>query len=101
MNFTDFIDLVQTCGACPEQYDAFIGETQVGYLRLRHGYFYVNFLDHNGERIFSAHTIGDGIFDSSEREEMLNAAKNAIIDKIQENHVTKANNNKSDNDQIQ
>ena len=33
------IKLIQTCGACPEQYDAFIGEEQVGYLRLRHGYF--------------------------------------------------------------
>ncbi|MEX0597966.1 MAG: hypothetical protein WD512_15865, partial [Candidatus Paceibacterota bacterium] len=68
MNLVDFIDLVQTSGACPEQYDAFIGEIQVGYLRLRHGYFTVNFLDHDGERIFSSYTIGDGIFDISERE---------------------------------
>lgn len=26
-----------TCGACPEQYDVYNGETQVGYVRLRWG----------------------------------------------------------------
>ncbi len=30
------VRLVQTCFACPEQYDAFIGEEKAGYLRLRH-----------------------------------------------------------------
>jgi plasmid stability protein len=32
------VRLVRTCFACPEQYDAFIGEEKVGYLRLRHGH---------------------------------------------------------------
>jgi len=31
--------LVLTCGACPEQYDVFKNGQQVGYLRLRHGFF--------------------------------------------------------------
>ena len=31
--------LILTCGACPEQYDVFDGDRQVGYLRLRHGHF--------------------------------------------------------------
>lgn len=30
------IHLVKTCEACPEQYDAYLGEKRVGYLRLRH-----------------------------------------------------------------
>ena len=31
------IKLVKTCSACPEQYDAFYEDHQVGYLRVRHG----------------------------------------------------------------
>lgn len=31
--------LEQTCYAYPEQYDVFLDGKQVGYLRLRHGYF--------------------------------------------------------------
>ena len=32
--------LVQTCGACPEQYDVYEGDEEVGYMRLRHGHFH-------------------------------------------------------------
>jgi hypothetical protein len=31
--------LVLTCAACPEQYDVFFEDFQIGYLRLRHGSF--------------------------------------------------------------
>ena len=78
------IRLVETCYACPEQYDAFIGEKQVGYLRLRHGYFRVDFPDCNGEVIYTAYPEGDGIFDEDEREFFLDRAKEAIILKILE-----------------
>ena len=37
------IELVKTCGACPEQYDAYFEGYQVGYLRLRHGTFRVDY----------------------------------------------------------
>ena len=30
------VTLVQTCGACPEQYDAYIDDKKIAYLRLRH-----------------------------------------------------------------
>jgi hypothetical protein len=77
------IKLVETCGACPEQYDAFIGKEQVGYLRLRHGYFRVDYPSSGGEVIYEAEPKGDGMFKSDEREFYLNEAKNAIMNKLQ------------------
>lgn len=73
------IRLVQTCGACPEQYDAFIGDKQVGYLRLRHGFFRVDYPECGGKTIYGAHPQGDGIFESDERAKYLEAAKEAIL----------------------
>ncbi len=73
------ISLVQTCVGCPEEYDAFIGDEQVGYLRLRHGYFRVDSPDCHSETIYGAHTKGDGMFESDERDQYLLEAKQAII----------------------
>lgn len=73
------VRLVETCGACPEQYDAFIGFRQVGYLRLRHGYFYAAYPNVNGECVYEAHPRGDGIFEPDEREHYLNLAKAALL----------------------
>lgn len=72
------IELRMTCGACPEQYDAFLDGEQVGYLRLRHGWFRVDFPDCGGETIYQASPIGDGIFMDEERERYLLKAKEAI-----------------------
>lgn len=68
--------LVKTCGACPEQYDVFLGDDQIGYLRLRHGTFRA---DYRGGTVYVGHPDGDGIFTDSERHEYLNAACHAII----------------------
>jgi hypothetical protein len=76
------IRLEQTCDACPEQYDAYLGDKQVGYLRLRHGYFRVDYPDCGGKTIYEAETNGDGIFESDEREFHLNKAKEAIIQEL-------------------
>lgn len=70
--------LVQTCQACPEQYDVFAGDEQVGYLRLRHGHFTAQVGSPFGETVYEADTIGDGIFDASEREDHLRRAVAAI-----------------------
>ncbi len=70
--------LVQTCGACPEQYDVFDEYGQVGYLRLRHGYFAATYPDITGEEVYSASTQGDGMFEDSEREYHLSRALEAI-----------------------
>jgi hypothetical protein len=72
------IRLVQTCGACPEQYDAFDGDRQVGYLRLRHGGFTVSCPDPGGELVYDASPNGDGIFDVEERDYYLRFAVDAI-----------------------
>lgn len=71
------VRLVQTCGACPEQYDAFHSETgeEIGYLRLRHGYFLA---EYKGERVYDAEPKGDGCFESDERDYHLNMACDAI-----------------------
>lgn len=69
------VELQQTCGACPEQYDAYIEGIEVGYLRLRHGYFRAEYL---GKTVYDTNTIGDGCFDSDERNFHLKKAKKAI-----------------------
>jgi hypothetical protein len=81
MNAEDIL-LTQTCSACPEQYDAFLNGKQVGYLRLRHGLFYVAYPDAAGIRIYEAEPEGDGIFEEHERERYLTEAKLAIINKL-------------------
>ncbi len=78
------IKLVQTCGACPQQYDAYLGEGVVGYLRLRHGYFRVDFPYCGGRTIYEAYPDGDGIFEEYEEEFYLNEAKKAIVQAILE-----------------
>lgn len=73
------IKLVQTCGACPEQYDAYDGDKQVvGYLRLRWGYFTVRCPNSEGEVVFEARPEGDGIFTFEERDKYLGMATEAI-----------------------
>jgi hypothetical protein len=73
------ITLKLSCGACPEQYDAFDEDgKQVGYLRLRHGHFRVDYPDCGGETIYEAHPMGDGIFDDEERDYYLRFAVDAI-----------------------
>lgn len=81
LELAEKIELVKTCGACPEQYDAFIDGEKVGYLRLRHGYFTVYYPDVGGELIYSAEPKGDGMFEFEEREGYLAAARLAIINK--------------------
>lgn len=70
------IELIQTCGACPEQYDAYVNDKQVGYLRLRHAYFRAEGKD--GTIVYESFTKGDGIFEDDERDHHLDNAKEAI-----------------------
>lgn len=71
-------ELVETCGACPEQYDVLLDGEIVGYLRLRHGYFSVSYPGVGGEEVYRATPDGDGIFESYERNRYLNEAIAAI-----------------------
>lgn len=73
--------LVNTCYACPEQYDVFKGERQVGYLRLRHGFFTADYPDVGGREVYGAQPEGDGLFaNAQERETHLRYAIAAIHD---------------------
>lgn len=79
----DDIILEQTSIACPEQYNAFVltrrGEKkQVGYLRLRRGYFCVEYPTCFGELLYEAEPRGDGCFEADERDFYLTRAKEAI-----------------------
>ena len=75
------IRLVQTCGACPEQYDAFIGERQVGYLRARWGHFTVTCPDVGGEVIYEQSFGDDGLSGilGDDRDAALATARAAIM----------------------
>ena len=82
MTTANDIQLVMTCGACPEQYDAFLGEKLVGYLRLRHGIFRVDYPECGGETILSTYAEGDGMFEDNEREAYLLASREAIAQRL-------------------
>ena len=43
------LKFVKTCSACPEQYNVFLGDQQVGYVRLRWGTLRVDFPSHQHE----------------------------------------------------
>ena len=66
--------LVQTCFACPEQYDVYFKGDQVGYLRLRHGDFTVRCPKAGGEAVANYHPKGDGMFEDDERDYFLKKA---------------------------
>lgn len=72
------LDFVLTCSACPEQMDVYRLGQQVGYLRLRHGHFTVEYKDCGEELLLEGHPHGDGDFDDDERLEWLTKAANAI-----------------------
>lgn len=81
--FDNDIKLIKTCDAYPEQYNAFYGGKQVGYLRVRHGVFQVFYPDANSEEvIFEVDTIKLSEFDDSERVYYLESAKMVIMAKI-------------------
>lgn len=77
MNINGY-ELVRTCEACPEQYDVYKDRVQVGYLRLRHGYFRADCPDCGGETVYTASPKGDGVFYDDEREFYLTEAISAI-----------------------
>lgn len=80
-------DLELTCGACPEQYDVYLCKDQVGYLRLRHGYFRAENSD--SVVVYSTQCKGDGVFDDDEREYHLTQAITSIhLDRIGQPLVT-------------
>ena len=74
-----------TCWCCPEQYDVYLDGNQVGYLRLRHGYFRCDYLDCGGETLYSAYPKGDSSFEDDERDHYLRKALAALLEKLEIN----------------
>lgn len=75
------IRLEQTCDAFPEQYNAWLGPRRVGYLRLRHGLFYVQCPECSllAWHVYAAEDVGQGEFaDEATRARELLAAREAI-----------------------
>ena len=78
MNILNY-ELHMTCSACPEQYDVYKGKEQVGYIRLRHGQFRVDYSVCGGKTLLIAHPESDGIFETDvERRFYLEKAVRAI-----------------------
>lgn len=71
--------LVMTCGACPEQYNVFFGDFQVGYLRLRHGVFTASYPNYRGPTVYHGYPKGDGCFDEDERMFFLKEAVDSLL----------------------
>src|SRR5271157_3699826 len=62
--------VTMTCWACPEQYDVTIGDTRIGYLRLRWGRFRADYQDCGGETVYEAN-LGNGLQGSFSTEERM------------------------------
>ena len=70
-------DLYRTCCACPAQWDVYLGDNKVGYLRLRHGSFRAD-CPFKTTVYHTTDCKGDGIFDLDEEEFFLTEAIKAI-----------------------
>ncbi len=74
------LEIKLTCGACPEQYDIFKDGELIGYYRLRHGEFRVDYYD---KTIYEGAPNGDGTFDTDERLIYLTKAMRAILNELE------------------
>lgn len=70
-------DLFRTCLACPQQYDVYLNDKEVGYLRLRHGSFRAD-CPYGTTVYYTEDSKGDGIFEEDEEEFFLTEAIKAI-----------------------
>jgi len=83
------IELIQTATACPEQYDAKLNGEQVGYLRLRWGWFTVTCPDVGGKEVYekeTGHELAGTFEDDRQRIKQLKKARKAIAKWIREEH---------------
>ena len=82
----DNIRLECTCGACPEQYDMFIDDAQVGYIRYRWGHLACRPCKSDGtidwdNTVFEWEHPNDGwsgIIPDDQRDTLLQQCKNAV-----------------------
>ncbi len=74
----------RTCIACPDQYDVYDGDKQVGYVSLRHGSLTCEYPCVGRERIYSAKIMNDaGMFeDDTLRMECLYEIAGRLLEKM-------------------
>ena len=77
----------QTCDICPEQYDVYHDDEQVGYIRIRHGAMTVKCPDVGGKVVLCEMTDGDGGLTFKERPERMFRALNAITRYVKEGAI--------------
>lgn len=53
------LEFEKTCCACPEQYDVYFNDRQVGYIRLRYGVLRVDYPECMDETIYSEKIGGE------------------------------------------
>ena len=79
----------QTCFMCPEQYDVFLDEKQVAYVRLRWGCLTVEVPDVKGKGILE-HNFNEefkGSFKDKERELWLKKIEEKILEYLKLNEM--------------
>jgi hypothetical protein len=82
------LELISTCGACPEAYDVYSNKVYCGHLRLRHGEFTARYFKTPDEQymygqiVYHGYPKGDGIFMDDERDEFLEAGCAAILEQL-------------------
>ena len=86
-------EFLETCGACPEQYDVYLEGKQVGYVRLRCATLRCQYPDVGGETIYQHSWSGKESFDGylgqfpddKQRDFHLEMIAKTIYNKIYEN----------------
>lgn len=76
----------QTCMACPEQYDAWYEDKQIGYVRLRRGGLRCDYPDVSGETIYTANISDDGFLGCFEDDEQRCFHLCQIAEKLKEKY---------------
>lgn len=86
------LDFFLTCGACPEQYDVFVNDKQVGYVRLRGGALRAAYPDVHADYSYN-HQFQDGwkgCFDNdNERDFYLDIIAEHLYNKFIESEVVR------------
>lgn len=77
--FDNGIELIESCGACPESYDVFHKGEYIAHFRLRHGRFAI-WDETVGIEVYSTTDVqGDGVFEYDERDPMLSQAVEFVM----------------------
>lgn len=72
--------LVQSSGACPEQYEMLYNDDEIALLHLRYGHFRV--FNSRDQILYEAYPAGDDVFENNEREFYLTMGQLAVLEHL-------------------